>query len=286
MMMWNPGMTMLMPWLLIFPGMAMLLMARTRRIGCWTIVAGYAAAAGVGQLTLFAAAPIAILIAAAWAIQAKRPMWVKVIGHVLFVATALGLALHLLPGFKNPLALAGRVSPTAIDYRMYLNLDKALIAVWVLWAWPHLEWAKSPWVGLRQGLLWGVGTGAACLALGVAAGMLTWEPKWPHVIPLWALNNLLLVCVAEEAFFRGYLQQGLITLLGERRHAAWIGLGAAALLFGLAHFAAGPAMMVVAIIAGLGYGMAYQRGGLLAAILAHFALNALHLVLFTYPMMR
>ena len=46
--MWNPGMAMLMPWLLIFPGMAMLLLARTRRIGCWTVVAGYAVAAGLG----------------------------------------------------------------------------------------------------------------------------------------------------------------------------------------------------------------------------------------------
>jgi membrane protease YdiL (CAAX protease family) len=286
MMVWDPGVMMLMPWLLIFPGMALLLMARTRRIGYWTVAAGYAAAAGVGQLTLLAAAPIAALIAAAWAIQAPRPTWLKAIGHVLFVATALGLALHLLPGFKNPLALAGRMSPTAVDYRMYLNLDKALIAIWVLWAWPHLAWAKNPWVGLRQGLLWGAGTGAVCLALGVAAGLLAWEPKWPHVIPLWALNNLLLVCVAEEAFFRGYVQQGLTTLLGQRRYATWLGLGVAALLFGLAHFAAGPAMMAIAAVAGLGYGMAYQRGGLLAAILAHFALNALHLILFTYPMMR
>jgi membrane protease YdiL (CAAX protease family) len=122
--------------------------------------------------------------------------------------------------------------------------------------------------------------------LGAAAGLLAWEPKWPHVIPLWALNNLLLVCVAEEAFFRGYVQQGLTTLLGQRRYATWLGLGVAALLFGLAHFAAGPAMMAIAAVAGLGYGMAYQRGGLLAAILAHFALNALHLILFTYPMMR
>jgi uncharacterized protein len=206
---WNPGMAMLMPWLLIFPGMAMLLTARTRRIGCWTVVAGYAVAAGVDQLTLLAAAPIAVLIAAAWAVQATRPKWLKAIGHVLFIVTALGLAMHLLPGFENPLALAGRMSPSAIDYRMYLNLDKALIAVWVLWAWPQAAFAKSPSVGLRQGLLWGVGAGAVCLALGLATGMLAWEPKWPHVIALWALNNLLLVCMAEEAFFRGYLTAGV-----------------------------------------------------------------------------
>lgn len=286
MMVWDPGMMTLMPWLLIFPGMAMLLAERTRRTGLWTIIAGYAVAAGAGQLTPLAAVPIAVLIAAGWAIQAARPTWVKAIGHVLFVATALGLALHLLPGFKNPLALAGSMSPSAIDYRMYLNLDKALIAVWVLWAWPAVAWAKPTSAGIRQGLLWGAGTGAVCLVLGAAAGLLGWEPKWPQGATLWALNNLLLVCMAEEAFFRGYVQQGLTTLMGKRRYAAWIGLVVAALLFGLAHFAAGPAMMAIAAVAGLGYGMAYRRGGLLAAIVAHFALNALHLLLFTYPLMR
>lgn len=44
--------------------------------------------------------------------------------------------------------------------------------------------------------------------------------------------------------------------------------------------------MLVATLASLGYGWAYQRSGRLeVAILAHFGLNLLHLTLFIYPML-
>ncbi len=42
--------------------------------------------------------------------------------------------------------------------------------------------------------------------------------------------------------------------------------------------------MLLAGIAGVGYGMAYRHGGLAAAVLAHLGLNAAHYGLFTYPM--
>lgn len=45
-------------------------------------------------------------------------------------------------------------------------------------------------------------------------------------------------------------------------------------------------MMVLAIIAGLGYGLAYRYGGFLAAVLSHFGLNAAHFLLFTYPALQ
>jgi membrane protease YdiL (CAAX protease family) len=58
-------------------------------------------------------------------------------------------------------------------------------------------------------------------------------------------------------------------------------------LFGLAHAHGGPALVVLATFAGIGYGAAYQRSGRIeAAILAHFALNAAHFLMFTYPALR
>ena len=59
----------------------------------------------------------------------------------------------------------------------------------------------------------------------------------------------------------------------------------ASLLFGLVHVGAGWHWVLLASIAGVGYGMAYRFGGLGAAVATHFGLNLLHFGLFTYPML-
>jgi membrane protease YdiL (CAAX protease family) len=43
--------------------------------------------------------------------------------------------------------------------------------------------------------------------------------------------------------------------------------------------------VLLAGLAGVGYGLAYRFGGLGAAIATHFGLNLLHFGLFTYPML-
>ena len=94
----------------------------------------------------------------------------------------------------------------------------------------------------------------------------------------------MLVTLAEEALFRGYVQQQLSMCW--RRHAwgGWAALAIAAVLFGLAHYAGGWQWMLLASCAGMAYGVAYRYGGLAAAVLAHLGLNAAHFGLFTYPM--
>ncbi len=127
-------------------------------------------------------------------------------------------------------------------------------------------------------------TCAGCLAIALHTGFVKWEPKWPHIGWLWALDNLLLVAFAEEALFRGYIQGGIVHLLNHRPYAQWVGFIAATILFGLAHFQGGVQFMALAGIAGLGYGLAYRFGGLQSAMLTHFGLNLVQFGLFTYPM--
>uniref|UniRef100_UPI0036D2FF68 CPBP family intramembrane glutamic endopeptidase n=1 Tax=Pseudomonas sp. MD330_11 TaxID=3241255 RepID=UPI0036D2FF68 len=54
-------------------------------------------------------------------------------------------------------------------------------------------------------------------------------------------------------------------------------------LFGLVHLGAGWHRVLLASIAGVGYGFAYRFCGLGAAIATHFGLNHLHFGLFTKP---
>jgi membrane protease YdiL (CAAX protease family) len=116
-------------------------------------------------------------------------------------------------------------------------------------------------------------------------GVIEWAPKWPEPTWIWAFNNLALVILVEEALFRGYIQGGLSKRFKSTPNGDSLALVLAALLFGLLHISSGPLWMVLASLAGLGYGFAYRFGGLLAAICAHFMLNMVHFFLFTYPML-
>lgn len=91
--------------------------------------------------------------------------------------------------------------------------------------------------------------------------------------------NLIFVCVIEESFFRGLIQTALIYGLrrlygtsGDR----WALLGAS-LLFGGVHWGGGPAFVVLATLAGLGYGLVYYLTRRLEyAVFLHFTVNAVH----------
>ena len=56
---------------------------------------------------------------------------------MLFIAVAAALFLHLMPGFHNPLVIPrAPLSPDAVPFSMYLNLDKPLVAFWIILALP------------------------------------------------------------------------------------------------------------------------------------------------------
>ena len=121
--------------------------------------------------------------------------------------------------------------------------------------------------------------------MATAAGYIAWDPKWPAILGVWVPANLLLTCVAEESFFRGLLQRRLGTFLQERVSApALTALLACAVAFGVAHVAGGITYVLLATVAGIGYGTAYHLTGRVeAGIVVHFLLNLSHLVLFSYP---
>ena len=82
------------------------------------------------------AAP-ALLALAALLVQPAAPTALRLAGHMLFIAVAAALFLHLMPGFHNPLVIPrAPLSPDAVPFSMYLNLDKPLVAFWIILALP------------------------------------------------------------------------------------------------------------------------------------------------------
>jgi membrane protease YdiL (CAAX protease family) len=251
-----------------------------------SLAAAYGSAVLSGMVRPAGIAALAVMALLAWLCSSAPDGFRGVAAHLAFFVVAVLLSLHLLPGFENPVLLGPvTFTPDAVPFKMYLNFDKAAVGFALVLLYAPLVRDT----GIARTLP------AACAGVALALlltlppalllGAIRWEPKLPDGLGLWALNNLLLVALAEEAAFRGLLQTSLLRWLHGVPGAAAIAIGIAALAFGALHFGSGAAMVVLASLAGVAYGVAYQHGGLLASMLTHFGLNLVHILLFTYPLL-
>lgn len=265
-------------------------LTRGRTLHAWPplFLATIAAALSARHLTALGVMALIVTATAIYAIDRAPNPPSRAVATLLTISLTLMLALHLLPGFSNPMLLnAVRFTPDAQPYTQYANFDKAsagllLLALAIDRARTARDWRRL----LTQSSSTILATTAAVMCAASALGYVRFEPKLPAATWLFIVVNLLFVCVAEEAFFRGFLQARLARLLTARgfRAANAAALAACALLFGVAHFAGGWSYILLATIAGAGYGYAYlctQR--VEAAILAHFTVNLVHFIGFTYP---
>ena len=217
---------------------------------------------------------------------AVRP-WARASWAIGILAIALLLAVHRAPGFANPQLLRDTVvSPGGAPYSLYVNFDKTIAGLLVLGigagatagsarAWRATFTRAAPILAA---------TVAIAMAASVALAFVRFEPRWTPLFWIWAPINLLSTCVSEEAFFRAFLQRETARALEGRGHAAAIAVAVSAVAFGLAHAAGGWRYVLLATLAGTGYALAFQRTGRVeAAMLTHFAVNATHFLLFTYP---
>jgi len=221
-----------------------------------------------------------------WTIDGGAPGWRRALAAGVVLVAAAALMAHAMPGFANPRVIdAVRFTPDAVPFSLYVNFDKTLIALGLLglaharvasareWRRVFVEVAKVAPLTI-----------AVVLAGSITLGYVRWAPKLPVEAPLWVAVNLLFTCTAEEALFRGFIQGGLRRAWANVRGGRWLALAVGAVAFGLAHVAGGWKYVALASVAGAGYGWVYERTQRVeASVLTHFALNALHFFLFTYP---
>ena len=242
-------------------------------------VVGIVEWAGLALLALFAGSCLA-------AVRTAFPTALRALAWGVVVILAVALATHEVPWIHNVLVLDGvSVSDSSANYTLYWNYDKGFAGV-LLYSvcvqpqeTPH--WQRAIAATGTIAILTAVLVGVAATATGFVA----WDPKWPAILAVWVPANLLLTCVAEESFFRGLVQRQLGRFLdGWVPAPALVALLVAAMAFGAAHIAGGITYVLLATLAGIGYGAAYFfTGRVEAGILVHFLVNLSHLVLFTYP---
>lgn len=254
------------------------------------VIAGYFAGVLHGPAALWIAifAGLCLAYSRAKSIETpvkRRALLILTASGILVVALLLGM--HVLPGFRNFLALDDVVlSPGAAPYTLYLNFDKTVVGLCILGLCnkrllaPWADWSRA----LRRAVpLVAINTIVVAL-FAMALGYLEWQPKWTPVFWIWAGPNLFLTCLSEEALFRGFIQRDLADAFQGRSFGTWLPIAISAGLFGIAHFAGGWSYVALATAAGLGYAFVYHRTqSIEMAMVAHFALNATHFLLFTYP---
>lgn len=268
-------------------------------LSCWCVPKRYTGglifatlAAGLwcDVITAVALPSLALLAISGWgAVNGKG--WLRPLATLLFILTSIILACHWLPGFHNILIWNHEtVKADSVPFTLFYNVDKPWIGLVILLVCTPLlkssdQWRQAIWrsllpIAVMLPVVFGV---------GMLIGFVRWQPAWTELGGWFLLNNLVFTAVAEEAFFRGFIQESLSEHLSEQGSGFSYGkefaLLITAILFGLAHYAGGPVYMMLAALAGLFYGWSYMRSGSIEmAILTHWFLNAGHFIFFSYPL--
>jgi membrane protease YdiL (CAAX protease family) len=221
-------------------------------------------------------------------VKKVQPTFIKIISHLLLIITTVGLFTHKISGFFNLKIIDSiQLASDSRSFSLFLNFDKPLFAVGYLYFF-YKSNKKQQNAGINRLIFYSLFCWIVCCTFLFGSSTLLsyarFDPKFPNEAWVWIFSNLILTCIAEECFFRGYIQKYFCDQLDQTRYGKWVGLVITSILFGFAHFTGGIAYVFLATVAGLFYGYAYQRTQKIeAAILTHFGVNAVHFFFFSYP---
>ena len=214
-------------------------------------------------------APVSLLIR----FRNRGSRWAPLWGLAAVSMFWLPIEFDLLPAIPVP-------PPDGYDVSRGVGIVAAFYLFLV--AWPLAGIGCTLALGRRDfgcaGAAWAA-YAVVALPLGFLTGFLTWRPD-VDVAGLIAAPVIIYASTAlpEEFLFRGVIQNLLTRWWGPRA-----GLGTAAIVFGLAHLP-DPRYVLLATLAGLGYGWVYARTGkITASALTHTAVNWIWRLFLSYP---
>lgn len=228
---------------------------------------------------------------------AFRSAWGDGMRLLAFVGT-LVLSTTLLmgwtPGFSPWIISRNlQLSPESLPFTHYLLYQQGVVAISLLGmqALPTLK-TRMQWQALVKQTLPIAGVAMLALsAITLTTDYVGWDMTWTSYYYFWALGQFLFVCAAEETFFRGLIQAPLTTHLGRWRigsfpWGAWLALMITSACYVLRHIYDGQQILVFTGVASLFYGYAFMRTQKIESpMLVHLALNSIHFLAFTRPVL-
>lgn len=244
------------------------------------------AAAGVMPLVNALVMSVFAALLYGYSAFASRPLlhnslWVLLLVVGIFVASFRPSHFHYPLIASEPF-----LHPDGQPFRLYLNLSKAL-AGWMLvvFFWKCLN--EKPLVRAGGGAVLVV-LSCVLVVLAAAVGVLNleWALKLPGASVYFIPVNILVTCVAEEAFFRLLLQKHLMKGFVNAYVRVVVPAAITGVIFALAHHAdISSALFVVYWLAGIGYALVYAlTGRFVLAVTAHAGVNIGHFLLLPYPL--
>ncbi len=241
-----------------------------------------------GFLSIVALSVVLLFVACCLIFQLSTSTIYRVISGVFTVIIFLALGFHAISGFENQLYINQQiVKGNSSTYTAYINFDKSIAGlVFFLILIPQAKLPKLKQISYAFAVT--LVTTTSVLLAGKLTGLIDFNNTFffdEQFLIFFIAMQLFSTCLAEETFFRGFIQQRLYSLFKPNSLLqSTIPLIVASLLFGLVHFAGGIGYVIAATFAGIGYGMVYQiTKRIEAAIIAHTVLNVVHLIFFTYP---
>lgn len=237
-----------------------------------------------GQLELFMVPILLVFIGLGASFNKIEKPLLKTLLATLLVFICFALAAHLLPGIENYILYEQSViSEAAAPIDIRANIDKALAGIILLLMIITLKF-QTP-AGLNKPRYGLIPLYIASVLLVAYLTGLELDIKLPPEILAFIITNLLFSVFAEEALFRGIIQNGLIKIFKDKtQFAVHLGIIITSLIFGLVHMGGGWHFVILATFAGLIYGTAYQLSNRLSvAIMTHLGVNVGHFLLLVYP---
>ncbi|MBI3211368.1 MAG: CPBP family intramembrane metalloprotease [Simkania negevensis] len=202
---------------------------------------------------------------------------------------SLALFLHLLPWFHNwKMAEKISISSHGVPYTLFLNYDKPFIGFFPLaLSIPltrNLQQFKTTFIKIFALSLLGL---LLLLLLTFSFHLVHIDLKFPRISGVWLIANLFFVTIAEEAFFRGFLQREIEKFFPSS-YGTPLSIFLVSLFFALLHlgFVFDFSFAFLAFVASLIYGTIYWlTRSIEGAIFAHFLFNLTHFFFFTYPLL-
>lgn len=150
---------------------------------------------------------IALFAGLAWGARAAEKQHARALLLVLTGVAALALALHKAPGFHTPMLAADiRFSDDGAPLSLWANFDKAVVGIVLVGVFCERIGSLDVWLAMLRRIAPVVlSTVVVVLGLGWLSGQVRPDIKWTPYTAWFLASNLLITCVAEEAFFRGFL---------------------------------------------------------------------------------